>query len=86
MITTSGKVYYVDATYLGTQANTFIKGTNGLVSQYEEIMQDNITGIAKAEKLNRRLASTAKSVQRQFDWNRNQAQSNTVSNKELFGE
>ena len=86
MITTSGKVYYVDATYLGTQANNFIKGTNGLVSQYEEIMQSNITGKNKAEILNRRLASTASSIQSQFDLNRNQSMSETISNTDLFGE
>lgn len=86
MITTSGKVYYVDATYLGTQANNFIKGTNGLVSQYEELMQSNITGKTKAEILNRRLASTASSIQNQFDLNRNQSMSETISNTDLFGE
>lgn len=86
MITTSGKVYYVDATYLGTQANNFIKGPNGIYSQYEQIMQEDITGVTKAEKLNRSLASAAKSIQRQFDWNRNQGMSGTISNTNLFGD
>lgn len=86
MITTSGKVYYVDATYLGTQANNFIKGPNGIHSQYEQIMQEDITGVTKAEKLNRSLASAAKSVQRQFDLNRNQGMSGTISNTNLFGD
>lgn len=86
MITTSGEVYYVDATYLGTQANNFIKGPNGIYSQYEQIMQEDITGVTKAEKLNRSLASAAKSVQSQFDLNRNQAQSGTISNTNLFGD
>lgn len=85
MITTSGKVYYVDATYLGTQANNFIKGSNGIYSQYAQIMQEDITGATKAEKLNRSLASAAKSIQSQFDLNRNQAQSGTISNTDLFG-
>lgn len=85
MITTSGKVYYVDATYLGTQANNFIKGSNGIYSQYEQIMQEDITGVTKAEKLNRSLASAAKSVQSQFDLNRNQGMSGTISNTNLFG-
>ena len=86
MITTSGKVYYVDATYLGTQANNFINGANGLFSQYEEIMRSNITGKTKAELLNRRLASTASSIQNQYDLNRNQAMSETISNTDLFEE
>lgn len=86
MITTSGKVYYVDATYLGTQANNFIKGPNGIYSQYEQIMQEDITGVTKAEKLNRSLASAAKSIQRQFDWNINQGMSGTISNTNLFGD
>lgn len=85
MITTSGKVYYVDATYLGTQSNNFIKGSNGIYSQYEQIMQEDITGVTKAEKLNRSLASAAKSVQSQFDLNRNQGMSGTISNTNLFG-
>lgn len=86
MVTTSGKVYYVDATYLGTQANNFIKGTNGLVSQYEEIMRSNITSKTKAEVLNRRLASIASSIQSQFDLNRNQSMAETISNTDLFEE
>lgn len=85
MITTSGKVYYVDATYLGTQANNFIKGSNGIYSQYAQIMQEDITGATKAEKLNRSLASAAKSIQNQFDLNRNQGMSGTISNTNLFG-
>ena len=63
MITTSGKVYYVDAIYLGTQANNFINGANGLVLQYEKIMRSNTTGETKAELLNRKLASVASSIQ-----------------------
>ena len=82
--TTGGQVLYVDARYLGDQAGAFINGSTGIKNYFDSLMVNyNASKVAKAESLNRSLATAASSIQSAFDLNRNPAQSFSLSNKEL---
>lgn len=77
VVTTSGNVYYVDADYLIDQANAFVKGANGITPEYQNLMTQNISVLAKSEKLNRLLGATAANIQSQYTNNRDQSMSGT---------
>lgn len=82
--TTDGHVLYIDASYLGDQANAFISGKTGIGGVYEDTMRDYRTSkVSKATTLNTSLKSAAESIQNAFDLNRNPAQSLTLSSSEL---
>ena len=86
LVTTDGKVYYVDADYIGDQANAFIGGNTGLKSIYQQLMNQSIKKEAKAEILNKALGSSAGNIQSQYTKNRDKSMSPTISDKLLFGE
>lgn len=86
LVTTDGKVYYIDADYIGDQANNFIKGESGLSSIYKQLMSQSISNSSKAELLNRALGSNAGDIQSQYTKNRDKSMSPTISDKLLFGE
>lgn len=85
LVTTDGKVYYIDADYIGDQANNFIKGESGLSSIYKQLMSQSISNSSKAEILNRALGSNAGDIQSQYTKNRDKSMSPTISDKLLFG-
>lgn len=86
LVTTDGKVYYVDSDYIGDQANNFIKGETGLFNTYQQLMSQSISKTSKAEILNSTLGTIAKSIQPQYTQNRAKSMSPTISDKLLFGE
>lgn len=86
LVTTDGKVYYVDADYIGDQANNFIKGETGLFNTYQQLMSQSISKKTKATRLNEALGTIAKSIQPQYTQNRVKSMSPTISDKLLFGE
>ena len=86
LVTTDGKVYYIDADYIGDQANNFIKGETGLFNIYQQLMSQSISKTSKAEILNSTLGTIAKSIQPQYTQNRAKSMSPTISDKLLFGE
>lgn len=86
LVTTDGKVYYVDADYIGDQANNFIKGGTGLYNIYQQLMTQPISKTSKAEILNKALGMNAGNIQSQFTKNRDKSMSSTISDKLLFGE
>ena len=86
LVTTDGKVYYIDADYIGDQANNFIKGETGLFNTYQQLMSQSISKTSKAEILNSTLGTIAKSIQPQYTQNRAKSMSPTISDKLLFGE
>lgn len=86
LVTTDGKVYYIDADYIGDQANNFIKGDTGLTNVYQQLMSQSISKSSKAEILNRTLGASAGSIQSQYTKNRDKSMSSTISDKLLFGE
>lgn len=85
LVTTDGKVYYVDADYIGDQANNFIKGETGLFNTYQQLMLQPISKTAKAEILNKSLGTNAGNIQSQYTKNRDKSMSGTISDKFLFG-
>lgn len=86
LVTTDGKVYYVDADYIGDQANAFIKGDTGIFNIYQQLMSQSINKSAKAEILNKALGASSGSIQSQYTKNRDKSMSPTISDKFLFGE
>lgn len=86
LVTTDGKVYYVDADYIGDQANNFIKGETGLYNVYQQLMPQSISKNSKAELLNKAMGTSAGNIQSQYTKNRDKSMSPTISDKLLFGE
>ena len=86
LVTTDGKVYYVDADYIGDQANNFIKGETGLYNVYQQLMTQSISKNSKAELLNKAMGINAGNIQSQYTKNRDKSMSFTISDKLLFGE
>ena len=86
LVTTDGKVYYVDADYIGDQANNFIKGETGLFNTYQQLMSQPISKTSKAEILNKFIGTNAGNIQSQYTKNRDKSMSSTISDKLLFGE
>jgi hypothetical protein len=86
LVTTGGKVYYVDADYIGDQANSFIKGETGVSNVYKQLMSQSISKASKAEILNKYLGTNAGNIQSQYTKNRDKSMSSTISDKLLFGE
>lgn len=85
LVTTNGKVYYVDADYIGDQANNFIKGETGLYNVYQQLMTQPISKNSKAELLNKAMGTNAGNIQSQYTKNRDKSMSPTISDKLLFG-
>ena len=86
LVTTDGHVYYVDASYLGEQADAFIHGQTGLNTTYNELIENtSITKSIKSELLNKALGRAASSIQPQFTKNREKSMGWTLSDKILFG-
>ena len=85
LVTSDGKVFYVDSSYLGDQASMFITNpSTGLMSEYEKQNNNNtITAGTKADILNNYLTNAAQSIQSKFTRNRDQSLSATISNKDL---
>ena len=86
LVTTDGKVYYVDSDYIGDQANNFIKGETGLYNVYQQLMTQSISKNSKAELLNKAMGINAGNIQSQYTKNRDKSMSFTISDKLLFGE
>lgn len=86
LVTTEGEVYYVDADYIGDQANSFIKGETGVSNIYQQLMYQSISKASKAELLNNALGTISGSIQSQYTRNRDKSMSSTISDKLLFGE
>ena len=86
LVTTDGKVYYVDSDYIGDQANNFIKGQTGLYNVYKQLMTQSISKNSKAELLNKAMGINAGNIQSQYTKNRDKSMSNTISDKFLFGD
>lgn len=86
LVTTDGKVYYVDSDYIGDQANNFIKGETGLYNVYQQLMTQSISKNSKAELLNKAMGTNAGNIQSQYTKNRDKSMSPTISDKLLFGE
>lgn len=84
LVTTDGKVYYVDADYIGDQANNFIKGETGLYNLYQQLMTQSISKDSKAELLNKAMGANAGNIQSQYTKNRDKSMSPTISDNLLF--
>lgn len=92
LVTTDGKVYYIDADYIGDQAKAFIRRRDsegraiGLFDKYEDLMKDTVSKTVKAQLLNNYLSQAADAIQPQFVHNRQKGMKETVSDEYLFGQ
>lgn len=90
LVTTDGKVYYVDSDYIGDQSKAFIRRRDsegraiGLFDKYEDLMKDNVSKTVKAQRLNNYLSQAADAIQPQFVHNRQKGMKETMSDEYLF--
>jgi hypothetical protein len=90
LVTTDGKVYYVDADYIGDQSKAFMRRRDsegraiGLFDKYEDLMKDNVSKTVKAQLLNNYLSQAADAIQPQFVHNRQKGMKETMSDEYLF--
>lgn len=92
LVTTNGKVYYVDSDYIGDQAKAFMRRRDsegraiGLFDRYEDLMKDSVSKAVKAQLLNNYLSQAADAIQPQFVHNRQKGMKETMSDEYLFGQ
>jgi hypothetical protein len=90
LVTTDGKVYYVDADYIGDQSKAFMRRRDsegraiGLFDKYEDLMKGNVSKTVKAQLLNNYLSQAADAIQPQFVHNRQKGMKETMSDEYLF--